>query len=243
MKWFSPAFIAAFMFLFPSPSVAGYVADVQPIGFSPDGKVFAFEQYFIEPENGASFVTIFMIDTEKDTYIPGTPVKESGSETVSLGEVRAKAAAKAKPLLDKYKLRDDPGHLVAFAPVTEIDASENSLRYYANPHLPPVGDSFSLKLEHVDLPVTEDCKVYDTVDIGFRLLLTESHGTPTSTLIHEDKEVPKARNCPNGYRLGAIVTSDLHQSLHIALVQVNTFGFEGSNATWIAVPVPVTANP
>ena len=79
--------------------------------------------------------------------------------------------------------------------------------------------------------------------VGFRLALTEIHGEPGQLKVYEDTSLPMDRSCPTGYRLAGIVTSNFHQTLQIALVQVITQGFDGENAHWLAVPFKVPAIP
>jgi len=241
MKWFSPALIAIFMLIVPSVCTAGYVADIRPIGFSKDSKVFAYEEFFVEPENGNAFSNIFFIDTEKNAPLAGSPIKGAAGDIDDYKGARSEAAAKASRLIKKYNLEADPGHLVAFAPVTEVSAALDSLRYYAFPTLPSVGDSYTLILEKVTLPVPDTCQ--DPEGTGFRLTLAEIHGEPARLKVYEDTVVAKERNCPTAYRLGGIVTSSFHQTLQVALVQVISRGFDGDNAHWLAVPFKVPAIP
>ena len=243
MKRLSPAAIALFLLIAPSAGFAGYVADIRPIGFSKDGKVFAYEEFFVEPENGNAFSNIVFLDTDKNTLLKGSPITGAAGNIDDIRSARAESAAKALKLIRKYNLEGDPGHLVAFAPVTELNATANSLRYNAFPTLPPVGDSYTLTLKKVTLPVSDICRDQELDTVGFRLVLTEMNGTASALKAYEDMQANEERNCPSDYRLGGIVTTNFHQTLQVALVQVISRGFDGNNVHWLAIPFKVQAIP
>ena len=107
---------------------AGDFASFQPIGFSADGSVFAFEEYGVQDGSGFPYSNIFFIDTRKDAFLPGTPIRlRIDEENTSLAEVRARAAAKAAPLVQKFDLGANPGLMAAFNPVTETESAAHRL--------------------------------------------------------------------------------------------------------------------
>jgi predicted secreted protein len=218
---------------------AADIAAFQSIGFSSDGTVFAFEEYGIQDGSGFPYANIYVLDTVHDTYV-AKPVRILLKEENNLANARKMAMDKARSLIEKYHLDRDPGNLVAFNPVTEESDKPDAIRYFRSPMIPPVGEIYGLKLDRIDLPVTPECKPYDTVNIGFRLSVTSDNGKPVNRVVHEDKSIPESRGCPNGYRLGGVITPMTSGGPHIAMVQVNTFGFEGSDGRWIAVPVTFT---
>ncbi len=222
------------------PALAGDIATFQSIGFSQDGSIYAFEEFGIQDGSGFPYSNIFLIDTVKDTYLAGTPIRvRLDVENAGLSKARAEAMKKARPLIDKHGLFDNPGTLVALNPVTEADSAADRLRYLDYPADPAFGKPYTLALETFNVPSTGHCT--DMVDqlIAFRLRMTEKDGTPTDDLVHEDKDVPASRGCTTGYRLGGAVTFSPigGANVHMALVQVLSLGFEGNDGRWIAVPV------
>lgn len=222
------------------PALAGDIATFQSIGFSQDGSIYAFEEFGIQDGSGFPYSNIFLIDTVNDTYLAGTPIRvRLDVENAGLSKARAEAMKKARPLIDKHDLFDNPGDIVAFNPVTELDSASDRLRYRAYPADPAFGNPYALKLESFKVAPTGHC--IDMVDqlIAFRLKMTEKAGTPANDLLPEDKDVPASRGCTTGYRLGGVVTyaAIAGSSVHMALVQVFSAGFEGNDGRWIAVPV------
>ena len=230
----------AAMILAAAPAVAGDMAAVQSIGFSDDGSVYAFEEYGIQDGSGFPYSNIHVIDTVKDAYLPGTPIRiRLDDENAGLSDARRAAMDKAQPLIGKYELGDNPGSLVAFNPVSEVGVEKYELRYLEYPADPAFGQAYTLKIEEFSVAPTGFC--IDQVDAlaAFRLRLTEKDGSPADELVYEDKSVPASRGCTVSYRLGGAVTySPLGgAALHMALVNVLSRGFEGNDGRWIAVPV------
>ena len=58
-----------------------------------------------------------------------------------------------------------------------------------------------------------------------------------TSLLHEDKSIPRSRGCPNGYRIGAVQTFEVDHTLssYAVLIAVRQYGFEGPDFHWIAV--------
>ena len=131
---------------------AGDFASFQPIGFSADGSVFAFEEYGVQDGSGFPYSNFFVLDTRKDTFLPGTPIRlRIDKENTSLAEVRAQTAAKAAPLARKFDLAANPGLLAAFNPITETTSDPHRLTYRQYAVDPPVGGDFTLTLNEIPL--------------------------------------------------------------------------------------------
>ena len=228
--------ISAIAFL---PAQAGDIAAIEPIGFSADGKVFAFEQYGIQDGSGFPYSEILFIDTVADTYLPGIPIRSRiDDEGATISAVRAESRRKAEALITVHRPADHPGQFVAFNPVSELDTDPHRIAYRAYPAEPAFGGAYRLQLEEIDAPLPEKCEGLVEAIKGFRLDLTERDGTAVTQTLHRDETVPASRNCPTGYRIGGAVTYRplSGETVHIALVMVMSFGFEGRDGRWIAVP-------
>ncbi len=231
---------ATAMIFAAAPAVAGDIAAVQSIGFSDDGSVYAFEEYGIQDGSGFPYSNIYVIDTVKDAYLPGTPIRiRLDDENAGLSDARRAAMDKAQPLIGKYELGDNPGSLVAFNPVSEVGVEKHELRYVEYPADPAFGQAYTLKIEEFSVAPAGFCVGQVDALAAFRLKMTEKDGSPADELVYEDKSVPASRGCTVGYRLGGAVTySPLGgAALHMALVNVLSRGFEGNDGRWIAVPV------
>ena len=93
-----------------------------------NGKIFAYEEFGIQDGSGSAYANIYFIDTAKDEYLPGSPIRVQAPENdSSLRRVRAEAAAKASPAIAHYSLNDHPGQLVALNPYSEVGPAADSV--------------------------------------------------------------------------------------------------------------------
>jgi predicted secreted protein len=59
---------------------AGDAAGREVIGFSPDGRYFAFEQYGVQDGSGFAYSDIMVIDATSDAWVVGTPVRKRADD-------------------------------------------------------------------------------------------------------------------------------------------------------------------
>ena len=223
--------------LAPVAAHAGEFSEVRPIGFSADGKVFAFEEFGIQDGSGFAFANRFFIDTTDDSFLPGSTVRiVIEDEAAGIGDARAKAQAQSAALEATHDFAANPGTIAAFNPLSELDGAAHQLRYTPFSMEPQPFGPYTVRLEEKPLPASPLCQMFGDTSTGFRLALTEINGAPSETLLHDDASVPASRGCPLGYRIGGAIT---HQAdgvwTHAVLVLVRSQGFEGENGRWIAV--------
>ncbi|WP_018185120.1 DUF2259 domain-containing protein [Kaistia granuli] len=225
---------AAAMFA-AAPAIAGDFAERAILGFSEDGGRFAFEEFGIQDGSGFPYANLFVIDTKKDSWVDGTPIRiRLDDETKTLAAARQAAAAQAAPLL---KSIDQPGTLLASNPITE--SGRDPYRIVFKRHAPQqlAGPDLTVELETIPLAAPgNDDPSYKTQ--GFRLLLKTEDGT---TVLHEDEALPASRGTALDYRINDVV---IHQRFGqpatlVVLVMVLTRGFEGPDGRYLAVTAPL----
>src|SRR5690606_4210255 len=70
---------------------AGDVAELDILGFSQNGGIFAFEEYGVQDGSGFPYANRYYIDTATDSYVKGTPVRvRIDDENASLQAARDK---------------------------------------------------------------------------------------------------------------------------------------------------------
>lgn len=237
MKIFAGFFAGLTMFATAGGASAGDTASLNVLGYSPDGKVFAFEEYGVYDGSGFPYSSIYFIDTVEDKFLPGTPIRVSVDEEGPVGKVRETARDKAAALTAKYQLADNPGVIVAYNMTSEIDTDPYKVRFYSFVSAPPHDYTNTLVLTEKDFPISPDCAGFADSYRGFTLTLTEYQGQPTNTVLHDDTNVPKSRSCANTYRIGAVVSSEIREVTMMAMILVGSYGFEGNDRRWIAVPI------
>jgi predicted secreted protein len=192
-------------------ALAGDAAGRRVIGFSTDGRYFAFEQYWAVYEDEASVSEIHVIDTAKDDRVPGSPIRVvvRGEEGLETGKARADAAKKAEPMLARFETLVPPLRVGTAQPSRDIEGTDHY----------QLADPFSTTL-NVALPGgktarvaiatrplgTRVCRGPDRSATPARMPITgytlemRIEGEPT-TVLHADKSVPASRGCPDSYGL------------------------------------------
>ena len=191
-----------------SPAAAGDTAALRVIGFSPDGAVFAFEQYTMIYEEEAAFSEYVFIDTRTDRYLPDMPIKvllrdDDGNDEI---KAREQAAAKAAPLIAQHKVAQ-PGTRhegKASMALDEIGIYQMSPGPLAKAQAFALPDGRKARLTISQRALGKaDCDgaggrgVKGKVAVaGIKLTLTLD-GKPT--ILQEDRKLPEARRCVSGY--------------------------------------------
>ena len=221
---------------------AADISHYDPIGFSEDGRVFAFGEWGIQDGSGAPYVTVSAIDTESDTFLSGTPIRLHAGEPGDLTPremhrmvhaMRARAHGLLEAATaDIVFMR---GNLQTLAPVTDLTREGRRLLVKPYPTVELIGRPIVLELTPVRFERgLNGCPDFAGPVSGFALTLSAESGPPH--VMHRDDHVPRSRGCALDYHLAGVETHHTHDTTTIvALVQVLSLGFEGHDARWMAV--------
>ncbi|MBX3596407.1 MAG: DUF2259 domain-containing protein [Rhizobiaceae bacterium] len=218
-----------------SVAFAGDAATLRILGFSKDGSIFAFEEFGVQDGSGFPFANRFYIDTNSDKFLPGTPIRvRIDEEDKDVSAAREKASQAGQSIVTDQELALNLGFTAASNSITEISADPHQFQFLPRPVFPPIDDEWALRLEEIDFPPAEACPEKLK---GFRLLLLNPAKPTETKVLAEDTSIPKSRNCPLGYKLGAVQTLYLPDGSNrmAVLIAVESVGFEGPNHRWIAV--------
>jgi predicted secreted protein len=215
---------------------AGDVAELEILGFSKDGGVFAFEEYGVQDGSGFPYANRYYIDTGSDSFLKDTPIRvRLDDEAATLDQARLQARQKGEAIVGQAELTANRGITAGFNPVTELSADPFRMVVNPRPIFSPVDPPLEFRLDEIGMNDTERCQSLGEIN-GFRLLRIEAKDGGQTHLLHEDKSIPQSRGCPNGYRIGAVQTFSLDSlSAYAVLIAVRQYGFEGPDFRWIAV--------
>lgn len=220
-----------------SAARAGDAAELQILGFSKDGGVFAFEEYGIQDGSGFPYANRYYIDTATDTFMKGTPIRvRVEDEAASLADARRQARDKGEAVVKQAELAANPGFTAGFNAITELSADPHRMLVNPRPVFPAIDKQLEFRLEILPFGELEQCHGMDEAS-GFRLLRVDASDGGKTQIVHEDKALPQIRNCPTGYSIGAIQTFSTQNRLshYAVLIAVQQVGFEGPNHRWMAV--------
>lgn len=220
------------------PAHAADYADELVLGFSPDGRHFAFVEYGVQDGSGFPYANAYVVDTSDDTWVKGTPARilledENASEFDALGQ----ALDRIDGIVDTYDIQRPP-EVVAHNPLTQVNTDPFEVRFLRR-MMNDVHDQYvtTLKLEEFVLPKPKDCPE-DYGDFkGMKLTLIPAGGGAERVLV-DDRTIPASRRCPLGYRISEVMFSP-DAPVMAVLIDVRSLGFEGWDRRFMAVTANV----
>jgi predicted secreted protein len=238
LRGIAALWIAGLMASLSSIVQAGDRADFELVGFSQDGRYFAFEEYGVQDGSGFAYSSFYVIDLLTDSWVEGTPVRRQSEFEASLAATRGEARQAALDALESVDI-EVPATLLALN--GDGDPRSNGLTLdYGAPGFSGQSDisgAARLSLEIFKAPAYEACEDYlGEPAMGFALIHRRGG---TETELFRDTKIPRSRGCPITYKLFAVAVPfpgyDLVHS--VALISVYRFGFEGADRRFIAIPV------
>lgn len=236
MQMIRPVLLAVSL-LASASAFAGDTATPQVLGFSADGKVFAFEEYGVQDGSGFPYANRFYIDTAADSFLSGSPIRvRIDDEAADVTTARAQAREKGDKIVAESLLAANPGDTAGWNAVTEQSADPFRMVVNPRPVFPPIDSPVEFRLEEIPFAPPSGCEnLGDTM--GFRLVRIDPTPGAETTLVHEDASIPASRNCPTGYRIGGVQTfyPQSGDPVFAVMIAVRSIGFEGPDFRWIAV--------
>lgn len=225
---------------FAAPALAGDRAMIDIIGYSPDYRYFAFEEYGVQDGSGFPYSNIYVLDLPNDSWVKGTPVRvkiEDDSVNSSEALARERAMAEAEPKLNALEIGESAEWIAMNGDGEPGDGKTlafGSPGYFFND---PQGD-YTLTLETFTAPAGEThCSGLVEEILGFALTL-DDNGTVRE--LHRDtSKLPVSRGCAMAYRIHGVVAQPAIDAVHagVAIISVFPYGFEGPDRRFIAVPL------
>ncbi|WP_127145112.1 DUF2259 domain-containing protein [Pelagibacterium montanilacus] len=233
-RGFSAALVVAGGLSAPQ-AMAADQALIEVLGYSPDGRYFAFEQFGIQDGSGFAYAEIFLIDLDTDRFALGSPFRARIEEEPSgLDDARDAVRAMAGTALADITVPARP--LVVHAD-GEIDPAPRDISF-ALPGfgLDDTGEPHALSLEVFGSTSPLDCEDWFGGPAQGYALTLEAPGQGAE--LHRDSSVPRSRNCTADYRIHSIHIpfADWSLASAVAVISVWSHGFEGLDRRFIALP-------
>lgn len=227
------------------PALGGDRAALSVIGYSPDARYFAFEEYGVQDGSGFAYSAIYVVDLRDDVWVVGTPVRvQAKIETEALSDVRATASANAAQRLKDFGI-GAAAQLLAANGDGALDTDGRSLRFGLSGLAPGVVDGkFELVLDQFEAATNTPCKDwFGMAPFGYALTLRNLL-TDAAAEAHRDDSLPRSRGCPTSYWLSAVYAPLDARDLTQAVAIISSFprGFEGPDRRFIAVPLGQAAH-
>jgi len=221
---------------------AADVAGFRNLGFSPDGRHFAFMEYGVQDGSGFPYANIFIIDLAGNARA-GKPVRVLLHREASDARPAMKLALRrAAPQLKEMHI--DPllaGRELFHAPATEGLRPATRAHFVLWRHqLGTPSETYVLQLSTYPLP-GGDC-VPGTVESahGFALDVL-SADTGMGWRLYADSKLPRsrARLCPTSYAIDRVIhfRPANGEARIVVIIRYGYFAFEGLDERYLAIPV------
>jgi predicted secreted protein len=220
--------------LMPTVVEAGDYAERALLGFSPDGRYFAFEEYGVQDGSGFPYSNIFLIDTATDQWVAGTPIRVLiEGDSPPLSETRSESADRFRPLLIRYRIGAQ-GTTVAANPLTETSANPHFVSFLPRLISPPPDRDYHLTVQEYQLPAPS-CPDVGQPYKGFQLTMIDADNR--QRVLARDERIPASRVCPLAYAISEVITyhPPSGQPVFAVLISILSVGFEGPDRRYIAV--------
>ncbi|WP_051332412.1 DUF2259 domain-containing protein [Cucumibacter marinus] len=223
-----------------SQAFAAERALFEALGYSDDGRYFAFEEFGTQDGTGSPYSSIYVIDLKLDIWADG-PFRTQASEEeweTPLHVIRTENRDKAADALDARGIVR-PAFTIAMNGDGEPEVNEMTLDFGVPTFSSPgaMHGDYQISLEIFPAPGAEFCEdILGELPKGFALLIDDGQG---DLEVSRDASVPKSRGCVRDYRPYAVlVPFENYDLAHgVAIVSVYAFGFEGVDRRFIAVPL------
>lgn len=226
-----------------SSTQAAHDTQVHPIGYSAQGRYFAYEEYALDIETGDGYSTINIIDLIQISHVVGTPITyEQNISNQSFLSLRGQALANAQMFLNSIQITQ-PATIAMMIGDADLDEDRTVLEFGI-----PIPDTnelsgrriagrYTLSLETFEAASSIRCDQYaQTPPLGFALELS-NFGAGIE--VYRDKVLARSRDCPFNYELTAIIlphgATDIADS--VGLISVDTNGPHGINRHFLAIPL------
>lgn len=233
LRW-TLALVLSVLMLPALPTLSAELAERSILGYSDNGRYFAFEQFGIQDGSGFAYSEIFIIDLVQDRWVPGGPIRVRLEEDGSgLRAARRNAMEQASARLNRYGI-GAPARVLASTTPMESGAQEEEITFNPLAMLNPIHPLRTLRVENLPMSSPRDC--YGMVETaGFALSLQAQGGAKQT--IYRDSQLPMSRVCPARYGISDIVVPfDGSPGRAVALISVYQLGFEGLDRRFLAVP-------
>lgn len=208
MMRFSGLFIAVLMIslpVFTEGRAQSLLTNFDVIGYSRDGRYFAFETYGRDVGTGTAYASFYVQDVATNRFVLGTPTNaKSIDPNEALGSVMEKARAQAPTLLSDLEI-DLPAVIEAMSAdgVAVSDAHRLEFGLLLNDGSGRIEGNYRLELKSFDTSATTDCRgvAGNPTPRGFSLTL-RSDGQ--EMVLHNDEVLTRSRGCPLSYEIKAM---------------------------------------
>lgn len=218
------------------PALAGDRALIEFIGYSPDAKYFAFEEFGQQDGSGFPYSNIFIVDLESDQWVGDSPYRVMlQNEDATVEEARNEAYSQADGAINEFTA-NQPYNILALNGDGDVRTGAGEMVKFGPPGfgLSEMQNSQTLSLSVFPRPSSAECVIIENETFGFSLSLDGRE------FYADGARLPQSRGCPMGYKIYAVLQPaewSMSEGGMLAVISTYPFGFEGPDRRFLVVPL------
>lgn len=225
----------ALLALMMAPAMAADRALIDFIGYSEDGRYFAFEEFGIQDGSGFPFSNVYVVDLPADSWVTGSPFRvRLDSEEADLEDARDDAFTQAEPTLDQFGIGEPADILYLFGDGVPDDLGQEAVFGRPRHGLDEVRELRTLTIDEHEAQPAIDCALVENKVFGFSLSLDAAE------IYKDPAKLPESRGCARGYNIYAILRPAEWTQAEgglLAVIATYPLGFEGNDRRFLVVPL------
>ncbi len=223
---------------------AGDFASRNILGFSPDGRFFAFEQFGTQDGSGFPYADLIILDTKRNAWVKGVPFRTLLFDNkATIAQARAQSKKKAASLLSQMNIQPRGKSLLS-NPVTELTSPHGALFQTQTQEILGIRP-YKLNLKVKNLPDSK-CRLTNNRTEGLSLSLTRIDQKLQPIFLAQENNttrLKRLRGCPTDYKIAEVLMFDplnsegVHkeQAVLVVLLHVIQQGFEGNDGRFLTI--------
>jgi predicted secreted protein len=237
--------IAVAILSLSSLAFAGDAAKLTHIGFSGDGKSYAFMQSGVQDGSGFAYAEIKFLDTANNKYSASavTALQDEDDTISTLADIEDKALKSAEATLKSLQISTSlKGDVLVSRKISDLEARKLKEVSFSNGAI--IGGlqapQYKVKLSTSKVKTAADSYCIEEGSAKKMKLELVNLQSKKTVVLQEDKTLPASRGCVHNYEIEDVVVINPDQSSELAakvvvLIRVFTLGFEGEDVRYMAV--------
>ncbi|OCC01123.1 hypothetical protein BA190_30400 [Labrys sp. WJW] len=228
---------------------AGDAATPDIIGFSKDGRYFAFEEYGTRDASIHPYSTIFVLDLDTGKSVPGAPFAVEHDKEGPEDAARAETRKQAEPLLARLGIGEKPTRQVMhedarlFDPPTPDQAYATMAAEVTNLSIGDALPGGDVTVDVLSRTITDAaCAARGRDKLkSFSLVRTLPENNRNNEIVYVDEATGQERGCSQSNGLNALFVyrpANARPRL-VALVSYWPHSWEEPDRRYLAIPVPL----
>jgi predicted secreted protein len=234
-------FVTGILLTFSSLSFAGAAAKLTHLGFSADGKNYAFMESGIQDGSGFAYANVRLLDVVKNAYVGAAVrvVDENDEDRVSpLPLIEARALKASDAARRNARILATNFNVLVSRKVTDMDTRAlANATFSLTPIIPGLGsEQYQVRLTKSAAKVPANMNWCDE-GLMLKLELVNLQNGKIKVM-QQDRTMPASRGCVMNYEIEDVVVNNAefpNRPNVVVMLRVYSLGFEGADVRYMAI--------